>query len=176
MEFEYLLNGTPRRITVEKKDAGLAVRDGETFTEIEVRPLSEREVLLMAGGRPHRAVLVRNGGRLHVLLDGREFILAPPGERDGRPGAGEAGGGGDGKRVTAPMPGKVIKVCVAEGERVRRNQTLVIVEAMKMENEIKAAADGVVVKILATAGELVDSERTLIELEPAGPDKEASNG
>ena len=50
---------------------------------------------------------------------------------------------------------------------MRKNQTLVIVEAMKMENEIKAASDGVVVKIDVAAGELVDPERTLVELEPA---------
>ena len=174
MEFEYLLDGAPRRIRVEKTAAGLSIRDGDAVIQVEARALSDHEILLMAGNRPHRAVVVRNGGRLHVLLDGREFVLAPPGERDGR--AGEAGEGGDGKRVTAPMPGKVIKVCVVEGERVRRNQTLVIVEAMKMENEIKAPADGIVTKVRAAAGELVDSERTLIELEPDGAEKEATNG
>jgi biotin carboxyl carrier protein len=173
MEFEYLLDGTPRRIAVEKKEAVLSVREGGTVIEVEARPLSDHEVLLMAGGRPHRAVIVRDRGRLHVLIDGREFVLAPAGERDGRPGAGAGGGSGDGRRVVAPMPGKVIKVCVAEGERVRRNQTLVIVEAMKMENEIKAPADGVVAKIRTKPGELVDSELTLVELEPAGPVKEA---
>jgi biotin carboxyl carrier protein len=63
------------------------------------------------------------------------------------------------------MPGKVIKVNVTEGQEVRKNQSLVIVEAMKMENEIRAAAEGVVKRIYVSAGELVDSEKTLIELE-----------
>jgi biotin carboxyl carrier protein len=63
------------------------------------------------------------------------------------------------------MPGKVIKLLVAEGDAVRKNQTLVIVEAMKMENEIKSALEGSVKKIHVSAGELVDPERVLLELE-----------
>jgi biotin carboxyl carrier protein len=63
------------------------------------------------------------------------------------------------------MPGKVIQVFVTEGETVRKNRTLLIVEAMKMENEIKSGRDGVVKKIHVAAGELVDAARPLIEIE-----------
>ncbi len=62
------------------------------------------------------------------------------------------------------MPGKVIKVSVSENETVRKNQTLAIVEAMKMENEIKSSIEGYVKKIFVSAGDLVDSEKPLIEL------------
>jgi biotin carboxyl carrier protein len=55
---------------------------------------------------------------------------------------------------------------VAEKEAVRKNQTLAIVEAMKMENEIKSPLEGFVKKIYVAAGDLVDSEKPLLELEP----------
>ncbi len=58
----------------------------------------------------------------------------------------------------------MIKVSVSENEAVRKNQTLAIVEAMKMENEIKSAIEGYVKKIFVSAGDLVDSEKPLIEL------------
>lgn len=64
------------------------------------------------------------------------------------------------------MPGKVIKLAVDEGAKVRRNETLIIVEAMKMENEIQSPVAGTVRKIEAAVGELVDSEKTLMEVEP----------
>ncbi|TET66957.1 MAG: hypothetical protein E3J56_13605 [Candidatus Aminicenantes bacterium] len=64
------------------------------------------------------------------------------------------------------MPGKVIKINVSEKEEVRKNQTLAIVEAMKMENEIKSSIEGYVKKIFVSEGDLVDSEKPLIELEP----------
>jgi biotin carboxyl carrier protein len=67
--------------------------------------------------------------------------------------------------VKAPMPGKIIKVYVKEKEEVRKNQTLAIVEAMKMENEIKSTIDGLVKKIHVAEGDLVDSDMPIIELE-----------
>lgn len=172
MEFEYLLDGTPRKITLERLESGWTIREGDAAAQVEIRPISEHELLLLSGDAAHRALIARDGDRLFVRLDGREILLTEPGEH-GRAAGGEAGASGDGRRIIAPMPGKVIKVCVAAGDAVRKNQTLVIVEAMKMENEIKAASDGVVVKVHVAAGELVNAERTLIELEPAGTPKEA---
>ncbi len=63
------------------------------------------------------------------------------------------------------MPGKVIKIHVSENDEVRKNQTLAIVEAMKMENEIKSGIDGVIKKIHASPGELVDAQAPIFELE-----------
>ncbi|NJE05907.1 acetyl-CoA carboxylase biotin carboxyl carrier protein subunit [Thermococcus sp. M36] len=66
--------------------------------------------------------------------------------------------------VTAPMPGKILKILVKEGENVKTGQGLLILEAMKMENEIPAPKDGVVKKILVKEGDTVDTGQTLIEL------------
>ncbi|NJE00979.1 pyruvate/oxaloacetate carboxyltransferase [Thermococcus sp. JdF3] len=67
--------------------------------------------------------------------------------------------------VTAPMPGKILRILVKEGEQVKTGQGLVVLEAMKMENEIPAPKDGVVKKILVKEGDTVDTGQTLIELE-----------
>ena len=174
MEFEYLVDGTPRKIAIERQGTGWTVREGGEAGELEIRRISEHELVLLDGDRIHRVQIARDGERLFVRIDGREVVLAEPNEGDGRAAGDEAGASGDGRRIVAPMPGKVIKVCVAAGEAVRKNQTLVIVEAMKMENEIKAASDGVVLKVDVAAGELVDAERVLVELEPAGAKKEAT--
>ncbi len=173
MEFEYFVDGTLRKITVEKLESGLTVKEsGAAAAEVEIRGISDHELLIVVGNAAHRVILARDGDRLFVRLDGREIVLTEPGESGGRSAGGEAGASGDGRKIIAPMPGKVIKVCVAAGDPVRKNQTLVIVEAMKMENEIKAAADGTVAKVLVAAGELVDAEKTLVEIAPAGADKE----
>lgn len=71
-------------------------------------------------------------------------------------------GGGD---MTSPMPGKVFKVLVKSGDNVTSGQTLLILEAMKMEHAIKASKDGVVKKILFKEGELVKGGMSLVELE-----------
>ncbi|WP_297536453.1 acetyl-CoA carboxylase biotin carboxyl carrier protein subunit [Thermococcus sp.] len=66
--------------------------------------------------------------------------------------------------VTAPMPGKVLRILVSEGDRVRVGQGLLVLEAMKMENEIPAPRDGVVKKIYVKEGDTVDTGQPLIEL------------
>ncbi|AFL96001.1 pyruvate carboxylase subunit B [Thermococcus cleftensis] len=67
--------------------------------------------------------------------------------------------------VTAPMPGKILRILVKEGEKVKTGQGLVVLEAMKMENEIPAPKDGVIKKILVKEGDTVDTGQALIELE-----------
>ncbi|AEK72008.1 pyruvate carboxylase subunit B [Thermococcus sp. 4557] len=67
--------------------------------------------------------------------------------------------------VTAPMPGKILRILVKKGEQVKTGQGLLVLEAMKMENEIPAPKDGVVKKILIKEGDTVDTGQTLIELE-----------
>jgi len=71
-------------------------------------------------------------------------------------------GGGD---MSAPMPGKVFKVLVSAGDAVKAGQTLLILEAMKMEHAIKANKDGKVKKIFFKEGDLVQGGMTLAELE-----------
>ncbi|WP_206203388.1 MULTISPECIES: pyruvate/oxaloacetate carboxyltransferase [unclassified Thermococcus] len=67
--------------------------------------------------------------------------------------------------VTAPMPGKILRILVKEGDQVKTGQGLLILEAMKMENEIPAPKDGIIKKILIKEGQTVDTGQPLIELQ-----------
>ncbi len=164
--FELLLDGEIRRISVEARDGALVLREGGRVLETGVRRISANELRLRVGDRSVRIFLARDGDRTCIAVDGRHYVVSEPRTEAGRPGEADEKAGAGGLRVKAPMPGKVTKLAVAEGEEVRRNQTLVIVEAMKMENEIKTSIDGVVAKIHVAAGDLVDAEKILVEVEP----------
>ena len=71
---------------------------------------------------------------------------------------------GAGEAVNAPMPGNILKVNVKTGDAVKAGQVLVVLEAMKMENEIMAPKDGTVVQVLATKGSNVDTGAALVVL------------
>ncbi len=73
-------------------------------------------------------------------------------------------GGKSDERIVSPMPGKVIKINVRKGEKVKKGQTLLIVEAMKMENNIIAPHDGIVEELNVKVGEMVNSSISLILL------------
>jgi acetyl/propionyl-CoA carboxylase alpha subunit len=78
--------------------------------------------------------------------------------------------------LTAPMPGKVVKVLVAEGQQVDAGEALVVLEAMKMETALRAESAAVVKKIRASVGQMVDHGAVLLELSPAAPASPSESG
>lgn len=78
------------------------------------------------------------------------------------PAAAPAANAANAKPVKSPLPGSIIKILVSEGESVKRGQTLLTMESMKMENEIKAEKDGVVTSIKVTPGQNVMQEDDLL--------------
>jgi len=132
--------------------------DGETIARVHAWSLCEIDAEI--GGRRLRARVTRAGERL-VVNAGRgdvEFVVKP---RFELPGAVLATGS-----LVAPMPGKVIDVRVAVGDRVTAGQTLVLLEAMKMEHPLIAPEDGVVVEVRAAVGEQVSNGALLLVVEP----------
>lgn len=71
----------------------------------------------------------------------------------------------DEKNITAPMPGKVVRILVSEGDQVTKGQTLIILAAMKMESEYKAPVDGTISRISVAEGDTVEGNQILIEIE-----------
>lgn len=168
MEFDFLVNRARHRVKLEKlekkKDSYLASQGGKIF-EADVRVVSSHELSLLVEGRSYIIYIAEGNDKKYISLGGETFIVQKPQDEVRRGERGEERLEKGKPIVTAPMPGRVIKVCVAENEVVRKNQTLAIVEAMKMENELKSPVEGVVKKIFVTAGDLVDSEKPLLELE-----------
>ncbi len=72
--------------------------------------------------------------------------------------------GGEGEKITAPMPGKIIEIHVRLGERVKKGQALLIMEAMKMHNPILAANDGTISKLFVKVNDSVQSGQPLLSI------------
>ncbi|OGQ82016.1 MAG: hypothetical protein A3F90_20370 [Deltaproteobacteria bacterium RIFCSPLOWO2_12_FULL_60_19] len=101
-----------------------------------------------------------------VLVDGRNYHIHLLDERRMRLGGLQAGIELQGRqRVSVPMPGKVIAVLVSEGDKVERGQGLVIVEAMKMENEVRSPINGEVKEVKVKAGDSLEAGAALLVVE-----------
>jgi acetyl/propionyl-CoA carboxylase alpha subunit len=119
------------------------------------------ELALEIDGRPCRVLVARRRDRVTVALDGRVYAFETGEDADAaRPGA--AGSA----TVTAPMPGKIVAVLVAVGEVVEHGQSLVVLEAMKMESTLAAEVAGTVTAVHATLGAMVDAGAVLVTIAP----------
>jgi biotin carboxyl carrier protein len=104
------------------------------------------------------------GERL-AYLGGRIAPVAVNARRTGRGGA-DAGGAAQGEqRILAPMPGRVVRILVAAGDTVDARQPVVVVEAMKMENELRSPKRGVVREVAVAAGTSVEAGRVLVVID-----------
>ncbi len=154
-----------RRVAVQSGDAvfnvaASPIANGWALAWDETRMEAERtETGARIDGAVHHLRVLREAGRLVVIRDGinRSFtaidMLSPP----------KAALGGSG-RVTAPIPGRVAHVLVAVGDAVSQGQTLVVMEAMKMELTLAAPADGVVGAVNCAVGDMVAEGAELIEV------------
>ncbi|MEE8601864.1 acetyl/propionyl/methylcrotonyl-CoA carboxylase subunit alpha [Euzebya tangerina] len=106
--------------------------------------------------------LTMDDAQAWIGRDGRAWLIKEEGLAAG---AGSGPGGGDGALV-APMPGSVAAISAVVGDSVESGQTLVVVEAMKMEHPLKAPFDGTVVAVHVEAGEQVGMEAPLVDVEP----------
>jgi len=165
VDYEFLVNNVMQKISLDKKDNRFVVTDGDNTYDADIQCLSPGVLSILMGKISLKLYYAREGDKIHVYLDGQHLVVQEPAADQTSFEGGEAKSEEDMLRVKAPMPGKVIKINVKERDEVRKNQTLAIVEAMKMENEIKSSIEGIVKKIFVATGDLVDSDKPLMELD-----------
>jgi biotin carboxyl carrier protein len=173
----YIVTVAGERFEVELGPEGASV-DGRPV-DVTLRHADGTPVRgLVLGAEVYRVIGERaSRGRWKVGLHGRTHDVDVVDERTMaiRELAG-AGAGPSGPRpVVAPMPGMVVKVEVAEGDVVREGQGIVIVEAMKMENELRASGSGRVARVHVRRGDAVAKDQVLVELEALTDPAEAAS-
>jgi biotin carboxyl carrier protein len=152
--FTVTIKGKSRQVDASWIDADtFSLIDGASAREIRLhRRDSNGSVGVEFGGRVFEAVVARAAAGASGSTGDRGAITAP--------------GATERVRVKAPMPGRVVRVLVAVGDHVTARQPVVIIEAMKMENELRAPNTGVVKEVLVVAGAAVESGAVLIVVDP----------
>jgi biotin carboxyl carrier protein len=165
--FEVEANGRVRHVTVDRAGDTFAVTvDGRRYV-VDAARIGEDALSLIADGKVYDVSLVpdRLSNALAVRVGSSVVSVAVNGRRQ-RARRDESAQAGSGPlRVVAPMPGRVVRVAVKPGETVRARQTLVVVEAMKMENELRSGRDGVVGELHAEPGQSVDAGALLVVIQ-----------
>jgi biotin carboxyl carrier protein len=128
--------------------------DGESERRAQVEMPEAGVYSILIEGRSYDAFVTESPVGLEISIDGHRFAVTVRDPRQwSRDGAGGSGGGV--QSITSPMPGKVVRVLVAVEDEVQAGQGIVVVEAMKMQNEMKASRGGKVLAISAKEGATV---------------------
>jgi biotin carboxyl carrier protein len=157
------VNGRAETVQVTENGDRLSVKVGEQTIEVDARQPMSGLVSLLIDGASHVADVAPAEGGTRVDLDGATYLVEVEEyarhvlrTRSG------TGGGGAAQTIKTPLPGKVTHVAVAVGDHVERGETVVVIEAMKMENEFKATSPGTVSEIRVTPGQAVNAGDVLV--------------
>jgi biotin carboxyl carrier protein len=135
--------------------------NGEPRT-VDFLPLGEALYSVITDDRSIEVAIEEKRGQTDVLLQGKLYEARVFDERALLMAGRKGGLGGDSGDLHSPMPGLIVAVNVAAGDSVTQGQTVVILESMKMQNELKAPADGVVHAVHVQAGQTVEKDAPLL--------------
>ena len=162
MTYEVTIDGAQRRVSVERTEGGWRVAVGDEEPRfVEGRRLGN-VLHLLIGDASYDAGLVRTEEGWDVDLRGTHH---PCEVVDPRRKALRLSGGSATGTVKTSMPGRIVAVHVSVGQQVAAGDPVLVVEAMKMENEVRAPVDGEVVEVLVAAGDAVDAGAKLLRIE-----------
>ena len=152
-------DGEVYTLDVTPLSEGYQVQFGDRTASVRFARGADGQLTFILDGRKVEAHISTDGARRWISVGGKTLVFSKTsGQRRGGTGGYSSG------RLTAPMPGQVRAVNVAVGEAVTKGQTLLVLEAMKMEIRIQAPSDGMVARLAVEQGETVEREQVLIEI------------
>lgn len=157
MKLQIEIDGKKRR--VEMTQAGerpVWTIDGQRL-EADATEVSPGIYSILINGRSLEVRMERLGAELRAITGTRRFKAVIQDEREWRRDRGSAAEAEGRQKILAPMPGKIVRVLVKTGDAVRAGQGLLVVEAMKMQNEIRAPKTGTVDRLAVIEGQTVNS-------------------
>jgi biotin carboxyl carrier protein len=165
MKLQVQIGNQARDVELAPSSGGWTIHlDGCAVDAVEISP-GVYSILLDGRSYEVRVAPAVGGAGLRIQAGQAEFsaqVFDPRAWCGRRPGAFEVEGR---QQVSAPMPGKVVRVLVRQGERVEAGQGLLVVEAMKMQNEVRSPKTGVVKRLLVAEGQAVNAGEALIWVE-----------
>ena len=167
MDFEYSYEGKTYLVKIDGNRSGeYKAAIEKNIYDFSASNISPNEFSILIDRKNIKTYVAESDENIYVHIGGKTIKLGKA--QSSTRGFGGAGGEFGAKdEISTPMPGKVVKILVNEGDRVEAGQSLVIVESMKMENEIKSPTAGEIISVNFANGDLVEPGQTIIKLNPS---------
>jgi biotin carboxyl carrier protein len=171
MKLKGSLSGNLHEISLCLAEGAVDVAVDDRHYDLQFRELASGEYLLISGSKVYKcrvsshAGSVAGGQSFAVVLRGQTYEVAVVDPKRLRSGESSGGHHAGAAEIVSPMPGKIVRVLLHAGDKVEAGAGIIVVEAMKMQNEMKAPKTGTVVSINADEGETVNAGDVLAVVE-----------
>jgi biotin carboxyl carrier protein len=165
MIYEVTIAEKTYRIELQRAGTGWQCKVDGRELPLDVTSAQSGVFSLLLNGKSYEVKQETAGAETNIVVGHERFNVSLRDPRSFRSRR-AAGGAEQGvKKITAPMPGKIVRVLAPEGSAVQAGQSVIVIEAMKMQNELKAPKNGVVKKINVAEGAAVEAGQALAEVE-----------
>lgn len=160
MKYRFQSIGNEYEVDLERHGEVYRASVGGQSFDLEILDQQPGQLTVIVAGRPATLYWAVETGQWWISLNGCTYLLEKPSRRPGRrPGVADSS-----DQLRAPMPAQVRSVEVSEGDTVARGQTLLLLEAMKMEIRLRSPRAARINKILVKAGQPVERDQVLIQI------------
>ncbi len=162
---KYVTYINDKKFEIEIQKDGTLLVNGEV-RNVDFLTLDESLFSVLMDNKSYEVVIDETDGQYEVLIQGRLYTGQVLDERAQLLASRSGGVGVDSGEISikSPMPGLIVAIPVTEGQDVKKGQTVIILESMKMQNELKAPRDGIVQRISVTAGISVEQGKLLVTM------------
>jgi biotin carboxyl carrier protein len=165
MTYDVIIDGKNHRLELERPDGHWRCRLDGREIQLDAVLMRQDVLSILMDGVSYEVKRERMPTDLHLWVEGERYAAELHDPRSLRSRKASATDDQGAKKLKAPMPGKVVRLLVAEKTEVQAGQGVVVVEAMKMQNELKAPKTGIVQKILVAEGANVNAGDVLAVVE-----------
>jgi 3-methylcrotonyl-CoA carboxylase alpha subunit len=162
MIYRYQVDGNIFEVHLDRQgDFFRAIVEGQSF-QVEVLDRQPGQISLRLGDRPITLYWAADGGQKWISCEGCSYLLKKPEPLSSRSQAEDSAG----NLIRSPMPAQVQELYITEGDQVENGQTILLLEAMKMEIHVRAPKAGRIKKLFVQQDQSVERDQSLVELDP----------
>ncbi len=166
MTYDVVINGTTHRVELTKGEKTWVCKVDDAMMEVDAAFTARDVVSILLGGKAYEVKRERSlGGETHMIVGSARYSSEVQDPRSLKTRRAKGGAEVGPQKLTAPMPGKIVRIIVPEKGEVEAGQGVIVVEAMKMQNELKSPKKGIVSKVLVAEGATVNAGEALVVIE-----------
>ncbi|HEU5403627.1 MAG TPA: biotin/lipoyl-containing protein [Terriglobales bacterium] len=166
MIYDVVIDGTTHRVELTKGEKTWVCKVDDAMMEVDAEFTARDVMSILLGGKAYEIKRERAlSGEIHMIVGSTRYASEVQDPRSLKTRRAKSGTAEGPQKLTAPMPGKIVRIMLPEKSEVEAGQGVIVVEAMKMQNELKSPKKGVVAKVLVAEGATVNAGDALVIIE-----------